>query len=341
MPITRLQRQKMADNHEEPIEKDTHQKAKRPISAIQAKKQRAMETKAAAEKAVAEKAAMEAAQKTKKEEQIAAKVAVASKESDNEPEESDSEQSDSEESDSEESDSEESDSEESEDEDLDILLNKAKTALEAQKLQEENEESEEAVIKRLNLSRLDAGVSVKDSLYITQEHRRAHLNKASVSLVDATDADKTDKEKEALVVLKSNKPEEAQLTKRERQKLREKTTGKGWFDMERPEITEEIKRDLQIIKMRHVLDRKRHYKKMGKNYNPKFFQVGTIIEGPTEFFSSRILKKDRKQTLVDELLADEQSKQYFKRKFDETQERTNNGGKKHFKKLKQKRKWTK
>ncbi|KAL0089572.1 Fcf2 pre-rRNA processing-domain-containing protein [Phycomyces blakesleeanus] len=199
----------------------------------------------------------------------------------------------------------------------------------------------ETRIRRLNLSKLDAGVSVKQSLYITQDNKRAYLDKASVSLVDASDTDKDDKKKEALVILKANKSEEAQLTKKERQLLRAKSTGKGWFDMERPEITDEIKRDLQIIKMRHVLDRKRHYKKMGKNYNPKFFQVGTIIESPTEFFSSRIAKKDRKQTLVDELLADEQSKQYFKRKFDETQERTTNGGKKHFKKLKQKRKWTK
>ncbi|KAI7862155.1 Fcf2 pre-rRNA processing-domain-containing protein, partial [Spinellus fusiger] len=116
------------------------------------------------------------------------------------------------------------------------------------------------------------------------------------------------------------------------------TTGKGWFDMERPEITAEIKRDLQIIKMRHVLDRKRHYKKMGKSYDPKFFQMGTIIEGPTEFFSSRIQNKDRRQTLVDEVLADEQSRQYYKRKYNETQERTNSGGKKHWKKMKQQRK---
>jgi len=32
--------------------------------------------------------------------------------------------------------------------------------------------------------------------------------------------------------------------------------------------------------------------------------VGTIIEGPTEYFSGRLKKKERKQTIVDEILAD-------------------------------------
>lgn len=36
-------------------------------------------------------------------------------------------------------------------------------------------------------------------------------------------------------------------------------------------------------------------------------QVGTVKEGPGEYFSSRLTKKERKKTLVDELLvADEQ-----------------------------------
>jgi hypothetical protein len=37
-------------------------------------------------------------------------------------------------------------------------------------------------------------------------------------------------------------------------------------------------------------------------------QVGTVIEGPGEYYSSRIPKKDRKKTLVEELLADDKFK---------------------------------
>lgn len=110
--------------------------------------------------------------------------------------------------------------------------------------------------------------------------------------------------------------------------------------MPKTEITPEIKRDLQVIRLRNVLDRKRHYKK-GDLKDPTYFQVGTVIEGPTEFFSSRLTKRERKQTIVDELLADEDARGYYKRRFMEVQSRTQSGGKKHFKKQKAKRaqKW--
>lgn len=39
-----------------------------------------------------------------------------------------------------------------------------------------------------------------------------------------------------------------------------KTKGPGWFNMKAPELTEEAKRDLEVLQMRSVLDPKRHYK---------------------------------------------------------------------------------
>lgn len=68
-----------------------------------------------------------------------------------------------------------------------------------------------------------------------------------------------------------------------------------------------MKRDLQILKMRNVLDPHRHYKKEGgKMQVPEFSQVGTIIEGPTEFYSGRLENRQRKRTFVEEVLAGEQ-----------------------------------
>ena len=55
--------------------------------------------------------------------------------------------------------------------------------------------------------------------------------------------------------------------------------------------------------MRDVLDPKRFYKKENsKPQIPEFSQVGTIIEGPTEYFSGRLSNKERKRTLVEEIL---------------------------------------
>ncbi|CAN6601164.1 rRNA-processing protein Fcf2p [Trichomonascus vanleenenianus] len=125
--------------------------------------------------------------------------------------------------------------------------------------------------------------------------------------------------------------------KKQEKEQREATAGKNWFDMPKTEITPSIKRDLQLLQMRNVLDRKRHYKK-DKSGPPKYFQTGTIIEGNTEYFSARMSKKERKRTLADEILADEASKRYFKRKYSEIQTAKTSGGKAHYKKIKQMRK---
>ena len=81
--------------------------------------------------------------------------------------------------------------------------------------------------------------------------------------------------------------------------------------MKQPEMTPEIKRDLQIIKQRSALDPKRHYKK-DKWEIPKYFQMGTIIEGNTEFYSARLKKKERGKTMVEELLNDDNTKNILK-----------------------------
>ncbi|KAI7897348.1 Fcf2 pre-rRNA processing-domain-containing protein [Mucor mucedo] len=188
------------------------------------------------------------------------------------------------------------------------------------------------------MSKMNIGISVDKELYFQTQNGRPKLVAEAVELVDKDGK----ASKHATVVLTASKDDDAKrLSKKQRQLEREKTTGSAWFDMPKAEMTPEIKRDLQILKMRHILDRKRHYKKMGNRPDPKYFQIGTIIESPTEFFSARLNKKDRKQTIVEELMANDDQKMYYKRKYNEVQERTNSGGKKHFKKLKAQRQWAK
>ena len=47
------------------------------------------------------------------------------------------------------------------------------------------------------------------------------------------------------------------LTRLNEQK-KKATAGKNWFDLPRTELTPQLKRDLQLIKMRNVLDPHRH-----------------------------------------------------------------------------------
>lgn len=95
--------------------------------------------------------------------------------------------------------------------------------------------------------------------------------------------------------------------------------GKGWFNMETVKLDDKLKRDLKVIQMRNYLDPKRFYKNPDKP--GKILHVGTVVEGPSEYKSARMTKKERKQSLVEEILSDSTIKNYTKRKFSEIQEK--------------------
>ncbi|KAF5015986.1 hypothetical protein F66182_12478 [Fusarium sp. NRRL 66182] len=113
--------------------------------------------------------------------------------------------------------------------------------------------------------------------------------------------------------------------------------GSDWFNMPKTRLTAELKRDLQLLRMRNVLDPHRHYKKESGNGIPEYSQVGTIVEGPTEFFKSRIVKKDRKQNFVEEILSAEQHSGRFKAKYNQIQVAKTSGKKAYYNRLQAKR----
>jgi hypothetical protein len=123
----------------------------------------------------------------------------------------------------------------------------------------------------------------------------------------------------------------AGMQAREKQAIAAKSkganTGGGWFDMETPLMTPEIKSDLRLLAHRSYLDPKRFYKKEKQKTLPKHFQVGTIVSGAHEFKSSRLTKKERSTTYVEEVSRDMQTKKYLKRKFLAIQETKDRKGK--------------
>ncbi|KAI8921474.1 Fcf2 pre-rRNA processing-domain-containing protein [Entophlyctis helioformis] len=102
------------------------------------------------------------------------------------------------------------------------------------------------------------------------------------------------------------------------------SAGKGWFGMVSTDMTDEVKRDLHILRSRGALDPKRHYKKDDSKDLPKVFQIGTVVEGAGEYYAGRLSKSARKQTIVDELLADTKAKGYMKKKMGEIFVKRNN-----------------
>ena len=116
------------------------------------------------------------------------------------------------------------------------------------------------------------------------------------------------------------------------------TAGDQWYNLPRTELTPELKRDLQLIKMRNVLDPHRHYKKdNGKMKAPEYSQVARVVEGPTEYYSARVANKERKRTFVEEVLASEKETGRFKRKYGDVQTAKTSGKKAHYAAVKAKR----
>ncbi|XVF49000.1 hypothetical protein PTKIN_Ptkin03bG0233600 [Pterospermum kingtungense] len=126
------------------------------------------------------------------------------------------------------------------------------------------------------------------------------------------------------LVLPPNDP--SKLNKLIRKQVKD-TAGSAWFDMPAPTLTPELKKDLQLLKLRGAIDPKRHYKKDSKSKAvSKYFQVGTVVESVTDYYSGRMTKKERKPTLADELLSDPIVRQYRKRKVREIEEQNRPAG---------------
>lgn len=126
--------------------------------------------------------------------------------------------------------------------------------------------------------------------------------------------------------------------KRRREKA--KTTGKMWYNMPAPEVTDEIKHDLEVLQMRSVLDPKHFYKKNDLKALPKYFQIGKVVDSPLDYYSGRLTNKERKKTIVDELMADAEFAKYNKRKYKEIidqKKKTHYKAHKHAKRLKGKK----
>ncbi|KAM0793870.1 Fcf2 pre-rRNA processing-domain-containing protein [Usnea florida] len=116
------------------------------------------------------------------------------------------------------------------------------------------------------------------------------------------------------------------------------TAGPSWFDMPRTKLDHGLKSDLKLLKLRNVLDPHRHYRSDAtKVLVPEFSQTGQIIEGPAEYFSSRLPNKHRKRTFIEEVLANEKLTGRFKKKYSEIQASKASGRKAYYKKMKERK----
>lgn len=110
--------------------------------------------------------------------------------------------------------------------------------------------------------------------------------------------------------------------------------------MSAPHLTTQLKNDLKLLQMRNALDPARHYKANDSKTLPKFFQVGRVVSSSADFYSSRIPRHQQKETLVEELMSDQDFRGYQHKKYLELQRKSASGTKRH-KKIKFKKKFKK
>nr|AAW27602.1 SJCHGC05744 protein [Schistosoma japonicum]CAX69950.1 deoxynucleotidyltransferase, terminal, interacting protein 2 [Schistosoma japonicum] len=92
-------------------------------------------------------------------------------------------------------------------------------------------------------------------------------------------------------------------SKRELKRIRRaerKSKLSKWFNLPKPDITEEERDDLELIRLRRAISSDTHVRRSdGKS---AYFQRGVVVDDPGSFYD-RLPRKQRGKTLVDELLA--------------------------------------
>ena len=105
--------------------------------------------------------------------------------------------------------------------------------------------------------------------------------------------------------------------------------------MKKVELTDELKADLRAIQMRNQLYKDRFYKSSDSKKLPEYFQIGTVVDDPRDIGGrkDRLTKKQRKGTIAQQFLMDDQTNGFSKRKYENLNEKKRRMGdkKKHIK----------
>ncbi|KAK1236848.1 hypothetical protein MKX08_007796 [Trichoderma sp. CBMAI-0020] len=146
-------------------------------------------------------------------------------------------------------------------------------------------------------------------------------------------------EEDAVKAVAAPTPELAQVRvpqpKMDAQRKGKNTAGADWFDLPKTNMTAEFKRDWQLLRMRNVLDPK-HQRKNLRASAPVYSQVGKVIASPTDPFSARLSRKERKQTLLEGVMVAHNDNKLAS-KYSDIQERKRSGRKAFYKSVVSKR----
>ncbi|KAH0791886.1 deoxynucleotidyltransferase terminal-interacting protein 2 [Histomonas meleagridis] len=97
----------------------------------------------------------------------------------------------------------------------------------------------------------------------------------------------------------------------EKPKQKSETSGDNWFNIPKANLTEEDKRDWEILRMRSVLKRGGAGAVELPEKPPEFLQFGVVQDNPIEGRRGRVAKRYRAPTIAESLAKDEGFREYL------------------------------
>ena len=93
--------------------------------------------------------------------------------------------------------------------------------------------------------------------------------------------------------------------------------------MAKVELTDEVKADLRAIRLRNQIFKDRFYKTADSKKLPEYFQIGTVVDDPRAEGGNRdrLTKKQRKGTIAQQFLEDDDASGFSKRKYESLNEK--------------------
>jgi hypothetical protein len=115
---------------------------------------------------------------------------------------------------------------------------------------------------------------------------------------------------------------------------RSKTRGGKWYHLGRPEMTDELKQELTVLRLLKYTTPGKYKKGGARGGEDEYFEIGSVVAPASAYFTDRAtssadgrVRKSAKLGFVDSLLQDTEYKRYAKRKRQEVLEKAEKNAK--------------
>lgn len=166
----------------------------------------------------------------------------------------------------------------------------------------------------LGNSLIESIADIFEKTTTVKNHDKKVVWKPEISLPQRTD-------EKGLISLEKHGNSYQTLQAISKKKKPEKNASKEWFDLPSQEITDEVKTELRVLRLRSTFDPKQFYKKFDETKFPSNFQFGRVVESAADFYSSRLTNKQRKRTMAEEIMSDPHLAHVRKKRYNAIQDK--------------------